>query len=156
VIGLKPITPKNMGGMFKALPNAVKKGMRQAAEKMLEDFEQTTKTWQRPVTFAIEPVGEYDLAVGTNDEIWRYVDEGTKAHTITPRGRFLRFSPGGTPKTRPGVLTSTSGRAGSGTVYARQVHHPGSAPRDFTGQIQKRWTRGVQPFIRAAIEEALP
>lgn len=156
MIGLKPITPKNMGSMFKALPEAVKRGMDDAALAVKADLEQTVKTWEHPAEFTITETSEYDRAVGTDDEVWKMLDEGTKPHLITPHGRYLRFSPGSLPKTRPGVLTSGGGRPGSGVIYARKVQHPGTKARNWTAIVNKKWARGVQPFIRDAIEKALP
>jgi hypothetical protein len=52
-------------------------------------------------------------------------------------------------------LRSGGGSKGNIVVIRPQVNHPGTKPRNFAGLIMKRWKRGVQPFIRAAIEEAL-
>lgn len=152
---LVPITPKGFAEQMRRLPGAVKKGMRQAAEAVKTDFESSTATWEHNVAFTIQEDGD-NLIVGTDDEIYGYVDKGTKPHVIVPkRGRMLRFTAGGRPKTQPGRITSGAGSKGGVVVIRPRVDHPGTAPRNFSAEIYKRWRRGVQPFIRNAIEEAL-
>lgn len=155
MLKLKPIRPKGLGDVYNRLPRAVDRGMRKAAEKAKQDFEATASTWEHKPAFAIDETGPGELTIGTDDQRWKWIDEGTKPHTIRPHGRFLRFSPGSRPKTRPGVITSGSGAQGSGVVYARVVRHPGIKARLFTKQITQRWRRGVAPFIRAELEEAI-
>lgn len=151
---LKPIQPKGLAAQFKAAPDAVQRGMREAAEAAKADFEQTVATWKHQPSFTIQPDGAAGFMVGTDDEIYRYVDEGTKPHVIVvKRARFLRFAPGGQPKTSPGRLTSAPGAAGNGAVFRKRVNHPGTKARLFTQQLAQRWQRGVQPYIRAALEE---
>lgn len=155
MLKLKPIKPKGLGDAFRRLPGAVEKGMKEATKEALKDFEKTTQGWQHNVSFSVEEQGNGEYLVGTNDEIWKFVDEGTKAHDIYPkRARHLMFSPGGRSKTSPGKLTSGGGSKGSGIVFARHVRHPGTKARLFSQQIARRWRRGVAPFVRAALEEA--
>lgn len=153
---LMPIKPKGRSSDFSRLPGAVKRGMRDAAEAVKKDFDLTTQGWNHDVEFTIEEAGDYDLTVSTDDEIWGWVDEGTDPHIIMPKkAKRLRFATGGTPKTRVGSIISGAGARGSTVVFRGAVRHPGTKARDFSGQIAKKWRRGVAPFIRAAIEEAL-
>lgn len=153
---LKPIKPKGLTSQFERQPAAVKKGMREAAEAVKQDFELTTQGWKHKVVFEITEVDDTDLAVGTDDEVWGWVDEGTKPHDIVARrAAHLRIPTGGAAKTVPGRLTSGGGSRGSVIIFRKRVRHPGTKARRFTQEIQKRWARGVQPFVRAAIEEAL-
>lgn len=154
MLKLKPIKPKGLGDVYARLPKAVERGMKKAAEAAKADFEKTAATWHDKPSFTIEEQGNGEYLVGTNDQRWKWIDEGTKPHTIRPRGRFLRFSPGSRPKTSPGRITAGSGGRGSGVVFARVVRHPGIKARYFTRQITQRWRRGVAPFVRAELEEA--
>lgn len=150
---LTPIIPKTMAAKFKSAPEAVAKGMDDAAEMVKKDFEQTTASWDHSVTFTIAKQG-VDRTVTTNDEIWGYVDEGTKPHVIVARrARMLRFATGGKPKTQPGRITSGSGSKGNAVVFRPKVNHPGTKARLFTQQIAKRWQRGTAPFIRDALDK---
>lgn len=151
---LKPIQPKGLGAKFKALPKAVEKGMREAAEAVKRDLESTTEGWQHQVEFTITQSGS-TYTISTDDEIWNYVDKGTRPHIIVGHGKMLRFMAGGAPKTQPGRVRSGSGSPGSVVVIRPRVNHPGTEARDFSGTIAKRWRRGVAPFIRKAIEEVL-
>lgn len=150
---LTPIIPKTMGAKFKSAPKAVEQSMDDAAEMVKKDFEQTTASWDHTVTFTIAKQGA-DRTVTTTDEIWGYVDEGTKPHVIVAkRARVLRFAVGGKPKTSPGKITSGSGSKGGDVVFRPRVNHPGTKARLFTQQIAKRWQRGTAPFIRDALEK---
>ncbi len=141
---------------MKALPGAVKKGMRQAAEAVRQDYLLTVKGWEHPAEFSIDEQGDGSFVVGTDDQRWKWTDEGTPPHIITPKnGKVLVFGAGGRPKTTPGRLTSGGGSKGGVVVIRPRVNHPGTKPRNFTALIMKRWKRGVQPFIRSAIEEVL-
>lgn len=153
---LIPITPKLFAAQMKALPGAVKKGMRQAAEKVKEDYQETVKGWDNPAEFTIQEQGDGSITVSTDDQRWKWTDEGTPPHVIAPKhGKVLVFGVGGRPKTTPGRLRSGAGSKGNIVVIRPHVNHPGTKPRGFTALIMKRWKRGVQPFIRAAIEEVL-
>lgn len=59
----------------------------------------------------------------------RMVEEGTRAHTILPHGRVLRFEGSG------------------GVVYARRVNHPGTRGRKMFAQSVPR----IQAELQAAI-----
>lgn len=140
---------------MKALPGAVTKGMRKAAEAVREDYAQTVQGWEHPAEFTIAEQGD-TITVSTDDKVWKMVDEGTRPHVIVAKnGKGLRFNVGGRPKTTPGRLRSGGGSKGSAVIIRPRVNHPGTEARNFTALIMKRWKRGVQPFIRAAIEEVL-
>ena len=153
---LNVIQPKGFEAQMKALPGAVKKGMRQAGEAVKKDYALTVKGWEHPAEFTIEEQADGSIIVGTDDPIWKMVNDGTPPHVIVAKnGRGLAFNVGGRPKTTPGRLTSGGGSKGGIVVIRPRVNHPGTKPRNFTALIMKRWKRGVQPFIRASIEEVL-
>jgi hypothetical protein len=152
-VKLNPIIPKSMAKKFKSAPDAVDKGMDDAADAVKQDFEKTVKGWEHPVTFAITTQGA-DRVITTDDEIWGYVDAGTRPHVIVAkRARVLRFATGGSPKTAPGRITSGGGSKGGAVVFRPRVNHPGTKARLFSQQIAKLWRRGTAPFIRQALEE---
>jgi hypothetical protein len=151
-----PIKPKGRSSDFSRLPGAVKRGMRRAAEKIKEDYELTTKGWKRDVEFIIKEAGDFGLIISTDDDVWKWTDEGTKPHVIEAKpGRVLRFGAGGKAKTTPGVLVSGPGSKGGAVVFRPRVRHPGTKARGFSKIIAKRWRKGVAPFVRDAIEEAM-
>jgi hypothetical protein len=135
MIRLKPIIPKTMAAKFRQAPDAVQKGMREAAEAVKADFEKTTSGWKHQPEFSIDGDG-MNFTISTDDEIYGYVDKGTRPHIIVAKNaRVLRFETGGD------------------IVFTPRVNHPGTKARLFTEQIAKSWRRGTAPYVRQALEE---
>lgn len=146
---LKPIKPKAQG-IFDVprVEAAVRAAMQQAADEAVELYEQATKTWEHQPAFEQVPVKD-GIIVGTDSDIFGYVDEGTKPHTITIKNaRVLRFRRGYQAKTSPGVLGSGSGGASGEYAYAKTVQHPGTKARNFTRLVQQK-SQGQLPVIVA-------
>lgn len=112
-----------------------------AGKKAVMLYRRTTSNWEhRPeFIYTVEASGTVVvMEAGTNDEIYTYVDLGTRPHTITPRGPWmLRFQEGYKPKTKPGALRSGRGGPTGAFVRAKSVEHPGIKPRGFTKRIPK-------------------
>ncbi len=143
---LVPIKPK--GRDYKKLITAVEEAMQEAADEGIALYEQCTSTWSKQPHFEATAVKD-GYIIGTDDEIFQYVDEGTPPHIITPkRAKVLAFGAGGTPKSQPGVIGSRGGSRGSTKVFAHLVHHPGTEARNFTELVHKR-TQDVLPVILA-------
>lgn len=121
---------------------AMKKAVVRSANLTLRDLESTTRTWEHKPKFAIfveENATAFAVFAGTNDPIYRYVDEGTKPHDIKPkRSKYLKFSSIYRPKGRTGVIGSQEGGSSGDDVFSQGVHHPGFAGRHFTVLIAKR------------------
>lgn len=82
------------------------------------------------------PAGEHKM-------IWIYVSGGTRPHVIAAkRAPTLAFMWGGPGSYRPKTTTAPSWR-GLGAViggtmhFPKQVHHPGSKPRNFEKWVKK-------------------
>ena len=96
--------------------------------------------------------------VGTDNMIYVYVDQGTRAHPIVAqRAPYLVFRSGRyQPKTRPGVIGSRSRGSRSGSFrFAKRVWHPGTEARNFAKTIEKRRQRNVETKVRAAFLKSL-
>jgi hypothetical protein len=107
------------------------------------------------VPFRISTISE-GKEISTDDEIYGYVEEGTRAHDITPkRAKRLRFATGGSPKTAPNVIGSTGGRRGSAVVFARRVRHPGSKARNFSKTIADKHQKQLEVRLGRAIGDVL-
>ena len=134
---------------------AVEHEAKMIADEVYLDFLLTVSKWEKQPKFEKEvQVGPDEVAVlvGTDNEIYRFVSEGTRPHVITPKGPWpLRFKDTYTAKTLPGLITSRSGGASGGEVFAREVHHPGTEPRKFEETIGKKW----QPKFKRRIVGAL-
>lgn len=130
--------------------------MRKAGKTIVkDDYGAITQNWKHKPKFDVlisltgpGPV----ILVGTDDEIYRYVDEGTRPHTIRPkRAKVLAFNAGHTAKTMPGVIGSRPGGPFGETVFAHEVKHPGTKARNFEKAIKKKRT----PWFKREMEKAL-
>ena len=137
----KVIKPKPLN--IKAINNAARKALKTVGEGFKEDFGATTETWTRQVNFETtykDSKTSASVIVATDDEIYRYVNDGTKAHIIRPKnGGILRFPGGYTAKTSPGTIGSSAGGSFGASVVARVVRHPGTKARKFDEAILKKW-----------------
>lgn len=128
----------------------------QTARDIKKDFEKTVKTWDNKPKFEIiVAVGpkSIDIFIGTDDEVYGYVDKGTKEHIIQPKkpGGTLAFQSQYKPKTIPNMIGSRSGGSSGETRFAKWVIHPGTKARNFSKIIKKKWAR----IYKRRIEKAL-
>jgi hypothetical protein len=126
---------------------------RETADAMLADFKATTKTWHHQPEFEkTYSVGadKIEILAGTDDPIYRYVDQGTKPHPIfagiytgKSRKKALAFQWAGPgsyrAKTTPGVIGSGPGGPSGPMVAFPYVQHPGTEARGFSRAIAKKW-----------------
>lgn len=140
-IKLTAITPNHVPSTEDYL-RAVKKGVNKAAGLAQRDFKATVRTWETKPVFTkdvSETGGEYVVTVGTNNQIYDWVDAGTKPHIIRARyAPMLHFAYGGRPKTRPGIIGSSAGAQGTNWVKVSYVLHPGTLKREFVRTIADR------------------
>lgn len=128
--------------------------MRKVGTGIKASFNETTKTWNRKPVFEeqISLAGGPQVEIYTTDEIYGYVDQGTRPHVIRPvKAKALRFQSGYKAKTIPGVIGSQNGGSFGDTVFSKGVQHPGNAPRNFSKEIEKIWT----PRFKRAMEAAM-
>lgn len=153
MIVTKAIKPKRLES--EAMRAALEAKADEVSKDILLEFELTTATWERQVKFEREvSVGpnSIDILVGTDDEIYGYVNDGTRAHVILPKGDYpLRFQSGYNAKTTPGLISSKYGGPYGEVVYSRGVMHPGTEARNFDETIRKQ----QEPAFRRAMEAAM-
>lgn len=125
-----------------------------------QEFNKTTNYWKHKPSFAKETNisnDKIEVLVGTDDEIYRYVNDGAKDHIIVPvKAPFLVFQTGKYhASTTPGSLISK--QHGRGGKYHRHsiVHHPGIKARKFDEQIKKRWEKKFNTRIEKAIKRGI-
>lgn len=104
-------------------------------------FEDITADWKHKPTFTIvrTPNTVRVDITGPNAQVFRYVDEGTRAHVIRAKGggrrrgsKLLTFRTGYKPRTRPNNTTFKGpGVATGGFVSKKSVRHPGTKARNF-------------------------
>lgn len=137
----------------KALGRAVENALTGAAKDVKVDLSVTTQTWSHRPDFTIE-TSPGSRIVATDDEVYGYVDEGTRPHIIIASSPFrpLVFGVGGSPKTTPRVIGSRAGKKGGTTVRALVVHHPGTAAREFTDEIRDKWQDRLPDIMQRSID----
>ncbi len=156
MIKLKPIKPRVNPLNADAVMRTVRETMLAIAEDAKKDFEKTTATWMTPVDFDIK-IERDSVTVSTDNEIYGYVDDGTRPHDIAPKkAKRLRFTVGGQQaKTAPRVIGSGQGRSGSVPVFRRIVHHPGTEAREFSKILQAKYQKQIGVRIGQAIGNVL-
>lgn len=147
------------------LKEALANTMLGAAKGAKVDFQTTTKTWETKVVFEI--VGSnINYAVGTNNLIYKFVNDGTKAHEIAPKERAtvnkrtggpgratLKFQANYKAKTALGYIGSYTG-GGSGAIIftTKPIQHPGTKPRKFDESIQNKWQKQLPIILQRSID----
>jgi len=147
MINIKPV-----GGYLPLeLDKVIDRQMAVEVKKTLEDFRTATKTWRNQPLFEVEK-GKFRAVVFTRDEIFGYVDLGTKPHEIRPKyASALRFNSMFQPKTVPNRLKAGKGASSPPVVFAQVVRHPGNEPRNISILIGKRSQRRFVKALDSAI-----
>lgn len=153
VRGIKPAKGINPQVFYKAIGKQLKKEGKIIARL----YKKTVRTWKRKPKFKVEkpkllPIG-LATSIYTTSDIYRYIDIGTRPRTIKPKkkGKFLKFKVGGTAKTRPKVIGSRRGSAGTQWVSTKKVRRHRIKARRFTFEIKKR----RQPHFTINMKKAM-
>lgn len=133
-------------------PNLFKKAFEDASREMEKDvkgaFIDATSGWKhKPVWrgYVRLTADNIYISVGTADEIFKFVDEGTKAHIIRPvKAKML--------------LLHWVDAASGDDVFAKEVHHPGTKAQHISADIREIWL-GLMPdyfdkYLFAAIQQS--
>lgn len=120
--------------------NAIYRALRsEIGPAMHKLFDQTTNGWSDRPKFHESGhnwLSEVAVRCWTGSARYAYVNNGTPAHTITPkRGPLLWFRPGYKAGTKPRVLSSSKPSRFGDYVSAHRVNHPGITPRDFDVEV---------------------
>lgn len=152
-VAVKAVKPSKLKN--EAIYKAMEAEAKLAANDLELEFMLTTATWKHDVKFEkLIQVGpaSVEILVDTDDEIYRYVNEGTRAHRIEPKNAtVLAFPSLFRPKSEPGKQTSSTGFIGGPTVFSRGVDHPGTKARRFDKVIMKRFN----PKFKKRMEQAM-
>lgn len=164
---IKP-DPIKLGDVTKALDL----GLQAGGEIVKSEFALFTGTWEQKnqpnwterkpgsssITLTI-PSGGGSIRV--TDRVWSYttqsnimvwVDDGTKPHIIRPKkAGFLAFQTGFIAKTKPSQIMSGPGANFGLTAFAKEVHHPGTDPRNISNKIGEN----ADGYLAKMIQDAL-
>lgn len=154
---LQPITPKKPIFDVPKFEALIAQATRTTVDDIHADYAKTVKTWKHKPTFYATRRGT-TWYIGTKDEIYGYVELGTRPHIIAPRnpgGRLHFFRNGFKPKTRPNYIDSYAGMAATkGETYAKIVHHPGTEARNFSKKIAEKREKQFLKLCRDAIRNS--
>jgi len=141
----------------------MRNAMRRAVRQIRKDFELTTKTWEHEVVFKehthlTKRTPSPAVSVTTDDEIYGYVNNGTRPHEIwagiytgKSEAKVLAFPSMFAPKTKVGVIHSWPGMSGGETVFRPYVQHPGTEAREFDKVIREE----REPWFKSQMEKAM-
>jgi hypothetical protein len=122
--------------------------MRAAAKDIRADYEKTTATWDHKPHFSTEirfSGANPRLTVGTNNEIYGDIDEGT-----TIRYDVMTHDPLFQPKTKVRFIGSVEGEGGFAYTDMENPR-PGIDARMFSDTITKRHAGLTQDLLRDAL-----
>jgi hypothetical protein len=148
---LKVIIPKSLALDLKRMQRAIENGLDASAKAAKVDFGVTTQTWQQQPEFSITETAN-GRAIGTDDEVYGYVNDGTRPHLIVAKGKALAFGVPSSPKTAPRVIGSSAGSRGNTPVRVKFVRHPGTDAREFAETIAKKWRELLPRTMQRSID----
>lgn len=158
---IRPVLPRRISAKARVLPDLeqiIIDTLEKTAKLVYQDFLRTVATWDEKPRFTTTYSSDgFTAIVATDNEVYGYVNSGTKPHVITPKapGYPLRWSSQYTPKTRPRVIGSyAGGSSGVKDSAAYLVHHPGTKARNFNKEIAKRAPKNYQTIFKASIKRA--
>lgn len=141
--------------MARQMPSIIHDAMMSIAKDAKVDFEKTVETWKDKPEFYIDERPR-SYAVVTDDEIYHFVDKGTKRHPIPKTGfALLAFRGDYQAKTTPRVIASHPGGASGPVVFATHVDHPGTQARNFSKLIHAKWEKQVANRVREKLKQGI-
>lgn len=128
-------------------PNLFAKAFEQASREMEKDvkgaFTDITSGWKKPPVwrgYVRLTADNIYISVGTTDQIFKFVDEGTVAHIIRPvKAKMLHW------------VDPASGE----DRFAKEVHHPGSKARKYSAEIREIWLGLMPDYFDKYLLEAI-
>lgn len=158
-MAVRIIKPKGIN--IAQMKKAIDQGLLATGAVVKADIKLATGTWEHEVKWEEKlgtQKGNREWSYTTTDEIYKYVDDGTKGPYPIPKvpktDGFLKFQEGFVPKTAPGRLVAGPGASFGKFVYAKQVMHPGIAARNMTKQVAERVMKEAAWRMQDAIKEA--
>ena len=146
VIETKTIKPTKLN--LEAIRIELEKAVTFEGDAIRKEYEKTTRTWKRKPVFEVVPEvsnTKVEVLVGTDDKIYKFLDEGTKV-------RYATMSPDWQSKTTPGFIGSGPGR-GRKLFVRKDRPRPGIKARDFSKIIQKRRQKPFQQSMIKAMQK---
>lgn len=139
----------------------MKEGLDETGKLMKKQFEKTTRTFSKPVKFSIRtrvsPPKPFHVVVWTSNPIYKMINDGTKAHVITPTKKhgLLVFPAISRPKTTPRLISSKKGFKSKKMIFVRgPVKVKGIKARKFDTTIVKMIRPKFKKIMQKKLNEA--
>jgi len=131
-------------------------------KRLLKRFQVVVGNWEHKPRFQARKFITTDylkvnvFPTGPNAQIYKWVTDGTRAHTIRARNApMLAFQLGYKPKTKPVGQYGGMGVATGAKVFAKEVHHPGTKAREFEKAIKEDEKEWVSRTLKNAWRRAI-
>ena len=139
----------------KKIINNVSKNVAKQQKIFARDVKNATAAWKNPLELELDSDDE-GATISTDDDRYKWVDEGTKPHEIRPRNaKVLRFTSGSGVRSEIARRKAKSARRDANVTYATSVSNPGIRPRSITEKIMARRRPRIISSVDDAIEEAI-
>ena len=165
---VKAIKPKALN--VRQFAGTLNLALYNAGKQIKKDFEGTVKTWDHKPEFEVTPtnlrtatqwIRKAEVEVTTDDEIYGFVDRGTKPHVIMAgiytgksKKKSLAFPSVWAPKSKPGNLRARRGFKGKVDTFVPSVHHPGTEARGSTKMIAKNRKGWFKDYMQQHLNSA--
>lgn len=156
---------KHYRKIIKSQAEKVNTALKSISEEMVDKLELTTRTWENKPKITSSPSFQ-GYSVEVEGDIFKMLDEGTKAHDIKPKttGSVMTFKwpgqrkqyMGMTNPTRPPTYqTGEYGFYGSPASARRfkKVRHPGVKARRWTHYLRIKYRAEATRRVRAALKQ---
>lgn len=114
--------------------------LREFGKEIIDEFNSTATTWKNKPVFIIRyDRGRNTIRVFTDNEIYGYVNDGTRPHPIAPVNADVLRMRHANPKTMVGRIKSGAGGKYGDPFFATYVkRHPGIKARHFDDLIYNK------------------
>lgn len=139
----------------------IKEGLEETGKLILKEYEKTTRTFETKVKFTIHTrvfKQPFRVQVTTRNKIYKWINDGTKAHTIKPKkkGGVLVFPAKTVAKTTPRLISSRKGFKSKKKIFVRgPVRVKGIKARRFDIPIAKRIRPKFNKIMQRKLNEAV-
>lgn len=135
--------------------------MREEAEIERRMFLRTVRTWSHKPHFQMEQrldTGRRrgSVKVWTTDQVYGWIDEGTKAHYVPKSGvATMMFPSRSRPKTKVRTIGSGAGSRSNYITRRGRWRVSGITPRKFSAEVKKRRRKPYTKSMNDAVERGV-
>jgi len=141
--------------MAKQIIDKINKNVAKQQKIFARDVKKATAAWKTPLELELDD-DNGSVTISTDDDRYKWVDEGTKPHEIRPvRAKVLRFTSGSGVRSEIARRKAKGARRDVGVTYATSVSHPGIRPRSITERVMASRRPRILSSVDDAIEEAI-